>query len=80
MDQCLIFCRTNYDCDNLETFLSELGGGQGKFRGKRESGKENPYSCAVLAGRRGMQQRREALDVRPLTYSATVDAACGVLV
>ena len=64
MDQCLIFCRTNYDCDNLETFLSELGGGQGKFRGKRESGKENPYSCAVLAGKRGMQQRREALDVR----------------
>lgn len=25
MDQCLIFCRTNFDCDNLETFLNSLG-------------------------------------------------------
>lgn len=26
MDQCLIFCRTNFDCDNLEKFLTSLGG------------------------------------------------------
>ena len=26
MDQCLIFCRTNFDCDNLEKFLNQLGG------------------------------------------------------
>lgn len=26
MDQCLIFCRTNFDCDNLEKFLNSLGG------------------------------------------------------
>ncbi len=25
LDQCLIFCRTNFDCDNLETFLTSLG-------------------------------------------------------
>ncbi len=25
MDQCLIFCRTNFDCDNLEKFLNSLG-------------------------------------------------------
>ena len=65
MDQCLIFCRTNFDCDNLEAFLVVLGGGGGTFKGKRDSGRQNPYSCAVLAGRRGMQQRREALDVCP---------------
>ena len=64
MDQCLIFCRTNYDCDNLETFLNNLGGGEA-FRGKRDSGRQNPYACAVLAGKRGAQQRREALDVGP---------------
>ena len=29
MDQCLIFCRTNFDCDNLEKFLTSLGGGRG---------------------------------------------------
>lgn len=28
MDQCLIFCRTNFDCDNLEKFLNGLGGGK----------------------------------------------------
>eukprot|EP00803_Ostreobium_quekettii_P004828 evm.model.scf_578.6 EVM.evm.TU.scf_578.6 scf_578:62481-70261(+) len=61
MDQCLIFCRTNFDCDNLETFLNQLGGGQG-FRGRREHGKENPYSCAVLAGARNMHERRMALE------------------
>lgn len=26
MEQCLIFCRTNFDCDNLELFLNSLGG------------------------------------------------------
>lgn len=49
MDHCLVFCRTNLDCDNLEAYLNSLGGGKG-FRGKAEKGVENPYSCVVLAG------------------------------
>ena len=62
MDQCLIFCRTNFDCDHLEGFLNSLGGGSGRaFRGKAESGKENPYSCVVLAGARSTEDRRRAL-------------------
>ncbi|GLC38638.1 hypothetical protein PLESTB_000455000 [Pleodorina starrii] len=72
MEQCLIFCRTNHDCDQLERFLNSLGGaggggggggagGGGGFRGKKESGKENPYSCVVLAGARSMDERRAAL-------------------
>jgi len=60
MEQCLIFCRTNFDCDNLEAFLTALGGGSG-FRGKAESGKENPYSCVVLGGARSMDERRRNL-------------------
>ncbi|GMH45072.1 hypothetical protein BSKO_13029 [Bryopsis sp. KO-2023] len=60
MEQCLIFCRTNFDCDNLEKFLNEMGGGRA-FRGKVESGKENPFSCVVLAGGRSMGERRQAL-------------------
>ena len=28
MDQCLIFCRTRLDCDNLATFLTKIGGGK----------------------------------------------------
>jgi ATP-dependent RNA helicase DDX1 len=63
MDQCLIFCRTNFDCDNLEKFLNELGGGASGFSGKAESGKEGKYSCVVLAGQRSMEERRRALQV-----------------
>jgi ATP-dependent RNA helicase DDX1 len=67
MDQCLIFCRTNFDCDNLERFLNELSGGGGSgFRGKAESGKEGKYSCVVLAGQRSMEERRQALQVSRL--------------
>jgi len=36
----------------------------GAFRGKREGGKEHPYSCVVLAGQRSMDERRRALQVR----------------
>ncbi|KXZ56945.1 hypothetical protein GPECTOR_1g852 [Gonium pectorale] len=85
MEQALIFCRTNHDCDQLERFLNALGGGgggAGGFKGKRESGKENPYSCLVLAGARSMDERRAALsafkegDVRFLI--ATDVAARGI--
>ena len=58
--QCLIFCRTNLDCDHLEKFLNEAGGGKA-FRGKAEKGVENPYSCVVLAGMRSMDERRRNL-------------------
>lgn len=44
-----------------------LGGdaaaGGGAFKGKREGGKEHPYSCVVLAGQRSMDERRRALQV-----------------
>ena len=61
MEQALIFCRTNVDCDNLEAFLVARGGGSA-FRGGREKGKENPYSCVVLAGMRSMDERRRNLE------------------
>jgi ATP-dependent RNA helicase DDX1 len=53
MDQCIIFCRTNFDCDNLEAFLNYCGGGDGAV--------ENLYSCAVLGAARRQQERRENL-------------------
>lgn len=66
MSQCIIFCRTNVDCNNLETFLCSQDEGMAraqnkKFRGIVESGKEIKYSCCVLAGMRSMEQRRESL-------------------
>ena len=81
-----MFCRTNFDCDNLEAFFNALGGGQA-WRGLRESGKENPYSCVVLAGARSTGERREALQVgrcpaaRTALTPHTVQllAACGRL-
>ena len=73
MEQCLVFCRTNYDCDNLEAFFNALGGGQ-VWRGLRESGKENPYSCVVLAGARSTGERREALQVGRCPAARTAPA------
>ena len=55
MQQCLIFCRTNLDCDNLEKFLNAKGGGKA-YRGKAEKGVENEYSC-VFGQRHDDEQR-----------------------
>ncbi len=60
--QAIIFCRTNFDCDNLEKFFNSLAGGQG-FRGRKDTGPESAYSCCVLGGARSMDQRRENLQV-----------------
>lgn len=60
MTQCLIFCRTNVDCDNLEAYLTAVGGGN-KWRAGAEKGKENAYSCCVLAGMRGQEERTRNL-------------------
>lgn len=73
MEQCLVFSRTNFDCDNLETFLNALGGG-GKWTGRKEKGKENPYSCVVLAGARSTDERRDALQVR--AHAARMPVTC----
>ena len=62
MSQCMIFCRTNLDCDNLESFLVQYGGGARWKQGKKETGKENPYSCCVLAGMKSVDHRRAALE------------------
>mmetsp|Transcript_93661 Transcript_93661/g.270613 ORF Transcript_93661/g.270613 Transcript_93661/m.270613 type:complete len:871 (-) Transcript_93661:206-2818(-) len=61
MAQCLVFCRTNVDCNNLEDYLNRLGGTKG-YGGKMETGKENPYSCVVLAGMRNQDERRSNLE------------------
>jgi len=62
MSQCLVFCRTNVDCNNLEDYLNRLGGTKGSYGGKMETGKENPYSCVVLAGMRNQDERRSNLE------------------
>lgn len=49
--------RTNLDCDLLEEFLTKVGGGR-RFSGQNQGGKENAFSCCVLAGMRSMEQRR----------------------
>ena len=54
MDQVLIFCRTNLDCDLMETYLQSLSKTGGK-------GMVEKFSCAVLAGMRSMQERKKSL-------------------
>ena len=47
----MIFCRTNVDCDNLEIFLNNYGGGSGKgFEGKTEKGKVSVLSSTLIFG------------------------------
>jgi ATP-dependent RNA helicase DDX1 len=65
MSQCLIFCRTNLDCDNLEKFLlsaDSTAPSKQAFTERRETGKQSRYSCCVLAGMRSLEQRRLALE------------------
>ena len=58
MDQALVFCRTNFDCDNLERFFNDL---TASGAGKRKREIVSPYSCLVLAGQRSLDERRAAL-------------------
>ena len=61
MEQCMIFCRTKVDCDNLEQHFLKLGDAR-KFSGVRETGKDNLFSCVVLHGDRRPDERRRNLD------------------
>lgn len=65
MEQALIFCRTNFDCDNLEKFLNSLETSVEDAAGASGKRKRGPgpsaYSCVVLAGARSMDERRAAL-------------------
>ncbi|KAK7070784.1 ATP-dependent RNA helicase ddx1 [Halocaridina rubra] len=54
MDQGIIFCRTKLDCDNLEQYFNQKGGGP-KNRG-------NPYSCVCLHGDRKPHERKANLE------------------
>ncbi|KAK7793512.1 hypothetical protein R5R35_001848 [Gryllus longicercus] len=54
MDRAIIFCRTKLDCDNLERYLNQVGGGA-HSRG-------NQYSCVCLHGDRKPQERKANLE------------------
>ncbi|XP_076029050.1 ATP-dependent RNA helicase Ddx1-like isoform X1 [Oratosquilla oratoria] len=54
MDQALIFCRTKLDCDNMERYMNQLGGGP--------KNRNNPYSCVCLHGDRKPHERKANLE------------------
>jgi ATP-dependent RNA helicase DDX1 len=76
-DQCMIFCRTNMDCESVCAYLEGLGGSRG-FSGKMETGKENPYSAVMVGGAIRPQDRKANLqafqdgDVRCLVCTDAV--------
>lgn len=47
MNQCMIFCRTNLDCDNLEKYLTAIGGGS-KFRPGTRPARCGTGDCETL--------------------------------
>ncbi len=64
VSQALIFCRTNFDCENLEKFFHELDKGDAMESPEKGDKRKRctKYSCAVLAGAKSMGERRAALD------------------
>ncbi|XP_071441806.1 ATP-dependent RNA helicase Ddx1 [Hetaerina americana] len=52
MDRALIFCRTKLDCDNLEYYLNQIGGGS----------RSSAYSCVCLHGDRKPPERKANLE------------------
>lgn len=58
MEQVLIFCRTNLDCDLMEKFLKKIGGAGGAGG----IGVADKFSCRVLAGMRSMEERQKSLE------------------
>ncbi|XP_056437983.1 ATP-dependent RNA helicase DDX1 [Gadus chalcogrammus] len=55
MDQAIIFCRTKIDCDNMEQYFTQQGGGP-------EKNKEHLLSCVCLHGDRKPQERKNNLE------------------
>ena len=60
MSQCIIFCRTQVDCDNLEQFLLTRGDGK-KGNSRMDIGSLGRYSCVVLHSGRDQRTRNESL-------------------
>merc|ERR1719154_911712 len=54
VDKAIIFCRTKLDCDNLERYLQQRGGGA--------RNPANPYSCVCLHGDRRPHERKANLE------------------
>nr|XP_058944208.1 ATP-dependent RNA helicase DDX1-like [Pocillopora verrucosa] len=54
MDQAIIFCRTKLDCDNVERYLIDLGGGPNAM--------VNEYSCVCLHSDRPPKERKANLE------------------
>ncbi|XP_067840393.1 ATP-dependent RNA helicase DDX1 [Heptranchias perlo] len=54
MDQAIIFCRTKIDCDNMEQYFMQLGGGPDR--------KGHQLSCVCLHGDRKPNERKQNLE------------------
>ena len=54
MDQAIIFCRTKLDCDNMETYFKQQGGGPDK--------PGHQFSCVCLHSDRKPPERRSNLE------------------
>ncbi|KAI4801766.1 hypothetical protein KUCAC02_019637 [Chaenocephalus aceratus] len=54
MDQAIIFCRTKIDCDNMEQYFIQQGGGP--------DSKSHQLSCVCLRGDRKPNERKTNLE------------------
>ncbi len=68
MEQCMIFVRTQLDCDNLAAYLLQQGGG-GRVQAGKDDGIQNRFSSVVLRGGMSLEERTEALDAFKQGYA-----------
>ncbi|SCO62085.1 Helicase conserved C-terminal domain containing protein, putative [Plasmodium berghei] len=61
MQNGIIFCRTNLDCDNIYNFLNHVGDGKA-YKGSVATTKENKYSCVILKGKMSNDERKNNLN------------------
>ncbi|KAG8124287.1 hypothetical protein E2320_020012 [Naja naja] len=54
MDQAIVFCRTKIDCDNMEQYFIQQGGGPDR--------KGHQFSCVCLHGDRKPHERKQNLE------------------
>ncbi|CAD2099127.1 ATP-dependent RNA helicase DDX1, putative [Plasmodium vinckei brucechwatti] len=61
MQNGIIFCRTNLDCDHVYNFLNNVGDGKA-YKGTAATTKENKYSCVILKGKMSNEERKNNLN------------------
>ena len=71
MDQGIIFCRTRLDCDNLEKYFKQQGGGP-------KAAHDHQFSSICLHSGKKPQERKQNLQSFKVSFSERI--LCSILI